>query len=414
MKALSVPLTPGRIFGLAFLLRLWFWMANPIHALVGDAAEYDAFARSLVETGRYLGPHGEAATRMPGYPLFLAAVRVLGGPLEVVLTLQCALSALTCVLLVSLARRVLAEPWALVCGVLAACFYDLIAAAAYPASECLYSFLLVLSVWALYREDWTPLRRALAFGALSGGLYLVRPEPLPYIVLTIASLPYLWAKFSRREVFAGLAVFGLVAGLWIGRNFAALGALVPASSVGQNVKYLSLLLPAERMGLVPEGRYEAPSALGELDREKDMARAYRSLAARMTPAQIVKAYAFNLASILYPFLPGYDWTYVFLVPFFLLGLREAVRRKELRPMAAAVLCSISIFIFFGGPASRYRQGVSPFIVLLAACGMNLAFDAWGSARFGRWTKAWLAFNVLVWGLQGPAREAALRLRAVLY
>jgi len=171
-------------------------------------------------------------------------------------------------------------------------------------------------------------RRAAAFAALSALLYLVRPEPLPYILGTIFLLPWLFPKFSRKETLAALAVFVLITGLWVGRNFARFGTFMPASSVGQNVKYLGLLLPAEQQGLAPEGRYEAPAALSELEREEDMARAYRELAGRLTWPQIVKSYLFNLASILYPFLPEYDWTYVALVPFFFLGLREAARRAE--------------------------------------------------------------------------------------
>lgn len=403
------------VFAAALAARLGFWRLQGTLPLVGDALEYDAFARSLVETGRYLGPHGEAASRMPGYPLFLAGLRLLfGASPEAVIAAQCVLGALTCVLLWDLARRFMPEGWALACGLIAASYHGMIAPAAYPASETLYAFFLVLSVWGLYREDWKPRTRAVAFAALSACLYLVRPEPLPYIAATIILLPWLFPRFSRKEALAGLAVFGLITGLWVGRNFVQFGRLMPASSVGQNVKYLSLLLPAQAQGLVSSERYEAPASLGEVERDKDMARAYRELAGRLTWPQLVKSYLFNLASILYPFLPSYDWTYVALVPFFLLGLREAVRRRELLPPAAAVLCSISIFIFFGGPASRYRQGISPFIVLLAVAGMRAAAQAAGAARFRAGAGAWGAANLAVWIFSAQAREAALLLRGVLW
>jgi 4-amino-4-deoxy-L-arabinose transferase-like glycosyltransferase len=407
--------TAAGVFAAALAARLAFWRLQGTLPLVGDALEYDAFARSLVEAGVYLGPHGEAASRMPGYPLFLAGLRLaFGGSPEAVIAAQCLLGAVTCVLLLDLARRFMPEGWAVACGLVAAGYHGMIAPAAYPASEALYGFFLVLSVWALHHPAWKPLRRAVSFAALSACLYLVRPEPLPYILLTIVCLPYLWAKFSRKEVLSALAVFAMITGLWVGRNFVIFRRVVPASSVGQNVKYLSLLLPAEQQGLAPQGRYEAPSSLGELEREQDMARAYRELAGRLTWPQIVKSYLFNLASILYPFLPGYDWTYVALVPFFLLGLREAARRKELRPMAAAVLCSISVFIFFGGPASRYRQGISPLVVLLAVAGMHAAAAAAGAARFRVWAGGWVAANLAVWIFSAQTRELALFLKGVLW
>ena len=413
MKPFNLPLTPARVFAVALAARLWYWMRHPAPLpLVGDALEYDAFARSLVETGRYLGPHGEIATRMPGYPLFLAGVRLLtGGSFGALLTVQCVLGALTCVLIIDLARRFVPEEWAWVCALTAAFYGGLIAPSAAPLSECLYSFFLVLSVWALYRPDWKPVRRALAFGSLSACLYLIRPEPLPYILCTIGLMPYIWAKFGRKEVLSALAVFTLITGLWVGRNFAQFGRVIPASSVGKSVGYLSLYLPAAKMGLAGE-RHAAPEAMAELDREADYAVAYKALAATLTRTQIAKAYLYNLLSILYPFLPEYDWTYVFVVPFWLLGCVVAARRKELWPIAGAVLCSLSVFTFFGGYASRYRQGVSPFIVLLAAVGMKAAYDAAGDRRYRLGASAWLGANIMILLFQGPARQAALWLRAV--
>lgn len=407
---------PAAVFLTAFAARLgyWLWLGRPV-AVAGDALEYSEFARNLVETGRYAGPHGEFATRLPGYPLFLAGLRLFtGGSTAAVITAQCLLGAATCVLLYRLAERLLPRPWPLVCGFIAAIYFDLIVPCAAPISESLFSFFLVLSAWALYNEDWTPRTRALAFGALAAYLYLIRPEPLPYILATIWMMPYVWAKFDRKQALSALAVFTLVVGIWVGRNFATVGVVIPASTMGQTTKYLGLFLPAERQGLAPEGRLSPPDAMGELEREAAMAAAYRALAARLTWTQIAKAYAFNFASILYPFLPAYDWSYVVLVPFFFLGLREAWRRKELRPLAGAVLCSIGIFIFFGGPVSRYRQGVSPFIVLLATAGLAAAEKAAGRARLRAWAGGWTALNLFVWLGSGHVRELALRAKDVLW
>ena len=218
------------VFAAALAARLAFWRLQGTLPLAGDALEYDAFARSLVEAGRYLGPSGELASRMPGYPLFLAGLRVLFGPSpEAVIVAQCLLGALTCAILLDLARRFVPEKWAIACGLIAACYYDLIVPAAAPLSECLYSFFLVLSVWCLYHPSWKPPRRAVSFAALSACLYLVRPEPLPYIVCSILLMPYLWEKFSRKEALSAMAVFALITGLWVGRNFSILGRLMPAS-----------------------------------------------------------------------------------------------------------------------------------------------------------------------------------------
>ncbi len=402
------------VFLVALLTRGFLWLRTAPGPLVGDALEYREYARHLYESGRYMGPEGAFATRMPGYPLFLAAVHFIGGDSPAALiAAQCILGAITCVLLWDLARRLLGDEWGLLCGLAAGAYADLMTAAVAPLSESLYSFFLVLSVWALYHEDWKPRVRAAAYGLLSGCLYLVRPEPLPYIVCTCLLMPYLWAKFTRKEVLTGLAGFALVMGVWVGRNFAQLGTPVPASTVGKNVGYLSLYLPAYKLGLAGE-RYSAPEGLDELSRDAAFAVEWKRLAATLTWPQIVKCYAYNLASILYPFLPAYDWTYAFLFPFFLAGSWLAARRKELWPLAGAVLCSLTVFTFFGGYASRYRQGISPFIVLLAMAGLQAARDRFGSARLRRAAGAWLALNIGILILQPQARELALRLRGAAW
>lgn len=397
------------IFAAALFLRLGFlWRQGSPAEIAGDALEYRSYAVHLLDTGSYSGIAGERATRMPGYPLFLAAVyAAFGRSLLPVLILQCLLGAGTCVLLYDLAAELLPAPWAASTGFAAAAYFDLAVPCAALLSECLYSFFLVLSVWALYRSNWPPGRRALAFGALSGGLYLIRPEPLPYILATSLLLPRLFPSFGRREVLKALAASALVVGLWVGRNAAIFHRLVPASTVGKSVGYLSLYLPAQRQGLAPEPRHEPPAGAGELERDQSFASAYRALAYRLTWGQIVKSYVLNLAIILYPFLPGYDWTYVVLAPFWLAGFALALRKKELWPMAGSVACSLGVFTFFGGPAARYRQGVSPFLILLAMAGLKACADRLGPVRLRRWAGGWLGLNLWVWLGQSSIRGLVL-------
>ncbi|MFI5345081.1 MAG: hypothetical protein ACHQ51_01790 [Elusimicrobiota bacterium] len=394
---------------MALVLRLGFlWHQGPPPEIVGDSIEYHQYAVHFLDSGSYAGASGERATRVPGYPIFLALVYAVSGrSVLAVLIVQCLLGAATCVLLLGLATEVLPPPWPLYAGLFASCYWGLIVPCSALLSECLYSFFLVFSLRVLYKSDWTPGRRALSFGVLSGYLYLIRPEPLPYILATSLLLPYLFKRFGRRETAKALAASALVAGLWVGRNAAVFHRLLPASSVGKSVGYLSLYLPAQRWGLAPEARHAAPEGAGELERDKSFAEAYTALAHRLTWPQIVRCYAWNLASILYPFLPEYDWTYVLLIPFWLIGAVLAVKRKELWPMAGSVACSLGVFAFFGGPASRYRQGIAPFLILLAAAGAAHAAKAAGTPKFRRWSGAWLGVNLLIWIGQSQFRAVIL-------
>lgn len=402
-------------FGALAVRAGYAWRQGLPVPLTGDAAEYYFFARSLVQTGHYLGPQGELASRMPGYPLFLAAVRVLfRDSVGAVIAAQCLLGALTCVLVYKLARRLLPAPWPAACGAVSAVYFGLVGPVALAYSECVYSFFLILSAWALYRPDRRPDIRALAFGVLAGFLYLVRPEPLPYILATIALLPVLWPDFGRRQVVLALGGLALVTGLWVGRNAAYFHRLIPASTAGKSVVYISLYLPADRQGLVPEGRYFAPEGLGELEAEARYVDHFKELFGRMTWKQLASAYIFNFVSILYPFLPGYDWSYMLVLPFAVIGLGATVRRKELWPLALSVIFSLTIFTFCGGWASRYRQGVSPFIILLGGAGMMAVHDRIGRSRFQALAGGWLCLNLLVWAGQTQVRQLALWLRGLAW
>lgn len=403
------------IFSAALAVRAAYAWHRGLPPLVADAAEYRFYARSLVETGSYLGPQGEVAARMPGYPLFLAAVRVLFGESVIaVVAAQCLLGAVTCLLLYRLAQRLLPGPWPLVCGLLSAVYFGLVEPVSLVLSESLYSFFLVLSAWALFHPRWRPVVRAATFGVLSGALYLVRPEPLPYILATIALAPFLWPAFGRKEIAAALAGLALMTGVWIGRNFAHFHRFIPASTAGKSVVYISLYLPAARHGLAPEGRWFAPADMGELESEAQFTARFKELASRLTWYQLASAYLFNGVSILYPFLPAYDWTYMLVLPFALGGLAVAVRRRELWPAAMSVVFSLTIFTFCGGWASRYRQGVAPFIILLGAAGMMAVHDKVGSARFKVLAGGWLCLNLLVWAGQSQVRQLALWIRGLAW
>ena len=312
------------VFGLALAARLIFVARQGPPLIAGDALEYQTYASSLLEKGRFEGFDGDRATRMPGYPAFLAAAEsVLGSP-SAVPWLQALLGAATCVLLLGLAETLLPAPWPLFCGLAAALSYDMLAPAGALLSESLYSFLLVLALWALLRERWTPSWRALVFGAASGAVYLVRPEPLPALALTGAALPFLFPRFRLADAGRALGALALVGALWAGRNLAVLHRLVPASTSGGFVSYVALYLPAHELGFAPEPRHEPPAGLSELERDADFRSAARSLEARLPLGQRLRARAFDVFSVLYPFLPGYDWSYVFLALLALGGLWVSV------------------------------------------------------------------------------------------
>jgi hypothetical protein len=392
--------------GLCLALKLGWVLSQGPPDLVGDMLDYQAYSRSIA-SGTYSGLDGLRAGRMPGYPAFLAAVRLVFGPsIRAVLLSQCLLCALMIPLLFLAAEGLLEPPWPLACASAAAIFHDFSLAAARPLTECLFAFLLCAALAGLHR------RRVLLAAAAFAAAFLVRPEVMPFAALILAAGPWL-LKLGRRQALAGLGGLALCAAAWTARNYAVLGAAAPSTSTGASALYMGLRHPAESLFLRTDARFAPSSDLPEARMNEAFREAYAGLRRSLGIKNTLKCYAYNLASLFYPFLPAYDWTFAFVVPFWLLGLRAAGNKPGWWPCAGLSLGLPMIYVFFGGPASRYRFGFAPALLLLAALGGKEAFERLGRRNFACLAGGWLLLNIGIW-LAGPsARGFVLGLRAFL-
>jgi hypothetical protein len=387
---------------------------KPAEALAGDAVEYHSYAVSLLEQGRYESVAGDRATRMPGYPAFLAAVYAAAGvSAAAVFLAQAVLGALACVLLVFAAEALVPDPWPLVCGLAAAFSPDLVAPCGALLSEALYSFALAAFLAALYAGRAGRARAAVC-GLAAAGACLIRPEAAPWAVATLAFLPK-WIKgFRPKDAALGLAVFAAVYGLWVVRNEVVLHRFLPASSIGHYTMYLGLYLPLEHQLGDFGPMFSPPAGFSELERDALYGQAFRTLFAQLPWLVVLKAYAFDFFSIFYPFLPGYDAPYAILAPFWLFGLWLARRRRELRPIAVLIVLSAAVYTVFGGPVSRYRFGFAPFLILLSVVGLRELRDRLSRRRWNWAVGVWVGFNLAVWAGAGLFRDFALRIRDTVF
>lgn len=401
------------VFAVALIFRLGHLARTGAPAeLRADAGDYHAYALSLAERGRFEGPDGSRGGRMPGYPAFLAGVYSLGGGPRAAVLVQCLLGSAGAALVALAAWALLPPAWALGAGFSAAAYFGLIDPCVLLLSECLYSFLLAAALYFLYK-DGPPPRRAASFGAGLGLTYLVRPELLPYALLASAALPLCFKGFGRRESALAAAAFSLFVVGWTARNYAVLGAPLPATSTSGSVRYMTMYLSKMSRGEDPGPKHEPAPGLPELERERSYARAADALEGAVPLSGRLKVYAYNVLSIYYPFLPGYDVTYMLLAPFWLYGLFAALSRPELWPLAAPIPFSIAVFSFLGGPASRYRQGIAPCLVLLAVWGLHRLRERaprpWLPA-----VAAWTGLNLAVWLFAPQVRAGALAVKALLW
>jgi len=399
----------------AFLLRLFFILGHAHIPLSGDALGYNQYAVHLLDEGRYADDSGARASRMPGYPFFLAAVYSLSGrstrPIQIA---QCLLGALTCVFIAVLAEGFLPAPWPLIAGLLAACYFDLIAPFRFVLSESLYQFFLAASFAGLYRFNWKPIFRAAAFGVSVGAAYFFRPEALVPGLAALALAPLIKdLNFNWGRSLAAAAVIAAMMAPWIARNKIVFNRWIPSSTMGGFTLYSGLAWPLKRRALISEPFYSPPPGTSELAADAAYKAQFKSLWIRAGLDRLLKAYAFNFSTLFYPFLPGYDATFMLLLPFWLAAIFMSLKRPALIPLSIAVLSSIAVYTIFGGPVSRYRQEYAPLAVCLAVAGL---YEFWKRRPevLKRAGPAWAALNFVIWLFPQGSRHFMIAMRNLVF
>lgn len=178
----------GAAVAIALVLRLVFalvyWVDKP---LTVDQVEYLLLAGSIAEgRGIDYGTEERRLMRSPGYPIFLAAVRVALPGVTGVKIAQSLVGALTILLIAAMARRLGGDRTALAAAAIAAVYPPLVFQPAYILSETLYAGLGLSAALLLWRaldqpnqESW---QRLVAGGVVAGIATLTRTEFLFFLV----------------------------------------------------------------------------------------------------------------------------------------------------------------------------------------------------------------------------------------
>lgn len=184
-----------------------------------DAGQYAQYAHNLVEHGVYSLSKEPAPApdsfRSPGFPLFLAMCRVLGGEngwYDLARWLQIVLSTATVFLSYRLARQFVSFAPAVFGTVLVALSPHLVVAPAFVLTECLASFLVTASLCVLVGAKG--MARTICGAALLGLAPLCN-ETMVFLPIVATAL---WWRADRRKalVILGVALLPLVC--WNVRN----------------------------------------------------------------------------------------------------------------------------------------------------------------------------------------------------
>ncbi len=222
------------ILNLVFCFALFPRLAGGTTGLDPDG--YGSAGLALYETGRF-----ESITQAPLYPAFVALLSLLTGGyhLWIVQAAQCLLTALACVLLYAIFRRLLEEPIAWWAG---------LACAVYPMSlwytprlwtETFLTFILAgltLSLVSLLQNPTAP--RALLCGAMASVAALSKGIALIFALLVPLVLLLHFRGRAWRQILPFILAAAALLAPWVWRNWTLTGEFLPVHANGGYNFYL--------------------------------------------------------------------------------------------------------------------------------------------------------------------------------
>ncbi|HKW15756.1 MAG TPA: glycosyltransferase family 39 protein [Candidatus Krumholzibacteria bacterium] len=370
-------MTPDRrtllaLFSLAFGLRLLFgavFGGNPSVVPVSDTYDYQIAARMAHDTGWFMTPFSPKA---PGYLMLLAAVfSVFGASWWAAVGLNAFLGGLTTFFLYRMGERRIGPR----AGLIAAIWLAL------TAHQIIFSAFAIRDITVTFLFTWLVYSLVAPFQRMGSALWLaflctllIMTEPfflvlLPILLLYLAFFSTHHRVLSLQYVFL-FAAFMLFFNIpWTARNYAVYGQFVPVSIEAEHY-----MAPVEKIArsTIPSQNVDIPAAGVVIEpsfahNTTEFWRAMRLHPAPADPAHGVTAQPawsirHNLVSLV---------TYGILLPFMLLGIIFALRRKN-RTMLILTgsIVSYALFRGFMTGDDRFRLTIEPLIILLAVYGVS--------------------------------------------
>lgn len=220
---------------IAILLRVIWAYLVPVEP-VSDSFLYDAFAKSIATGNGYAFPNGDVTVYWPvgASAVYAVIYKIFGISYLPIVIFNIVIGVAIVWLTYSIAQRYVQQNVALIAAFLVAIWPILIEFTTILASELIFIFLTLSSLFMWGCKQLSPILRAVIWGALICAATFVRPTALPIIAL----LPVLdWmANKDWRAAVQSLLIAAITAALlfspWVYRNQQVFGEFVLVSANG--------------------------------------------------------------------------------------------------------------------------------------------------------------------------------------
>jgi 4-amino-4-deoxy-L-arabinose transferase-like glycosyltransferase len=399
------------LFAVAWLLRLAYAALN-LPVPLQDTPDYDELALNVLSGTGFVSHdnwHGFAmySWRPPFYSFFLAAIYGLWGYSHTAIqVIQAGVGGATVVLVWLLARRFCpAAAWP--AALFATVYEPLVSISSEIMSECLFTFWVLLALWALGDEKrrWNYIAAGGAAVALAA---LTRPVGLLLLPAFAFSALLAQGRTAWRSVLWSVVVTLVVIAPWTVRNYMVHGALVPISTHGGFIIARSnSAAPAWRQergwGIDREVFERMPT---EVERDRFWLRQGREFIAS-NPGVYLRLVGERFLRFWYVFKPSYNFWFALLLPFFAAGLWRNSRRPIFLFPNVFIALSTLVFCAILYGSTRFRLPLEPLFIVYAAVFLTNAWDRWARSRFYSVVAVALFSNMFVWWNEEALRGVVL-------
>ena len=402
---------PWLLFAGAFLVRIVYVLLDyPVPQQ--DTADYDELALNLlagegfVSRTNWFG-YEMRSWRPPLYPFFLALVYWVGGYSHLAVKIVQALVGAGTVVLVWALVRGLKREAAPIAGYLAMVYGPLVTVCAEIMSETLFCFWIVLAGWLFVVADGR--RNYLLLAGVAVGLAaLTRAVGLLWIpALALVAVWRLRGEGVRRVLWVGAALC-VVLLPWGVRNWQVHGVWVPVSTHGG-------FILARSNAFDPDWRQERGWGISEsffhrLPSEIDRDRYWYAQGVAFIqehPGYYLRLVGERFVRLWYFFRPDYNFWFMVILPFFLIGLRHYWRVEKFAYLSTFILLSTFVYsaILYG--SVRFRLPLEPLFIAFAAVYLSDAVRDRSKQRLIKGLGVVVFTNLIVWWQQEFLRNSVL-------